>query len=317
MKRSGILRATKITAWGLSLLSMVLIGGGTHPPPLKQQLAVPAYWTPEDPTGRALFQQLAVTGNGTGAGAGSTGTGIVVINGSHSAPEVPYNQAWADTFHELAGAGVRALGYVDTGYLGIDFGQSAHATRATGPGAGASTSAAWIAQIEADADDWYALYGASGLRGIFLDQTAAVCGPDDAYVAMYRSIAEHIREAHPGAYVVMNPGRAMDRCYEPIADTFVTFEGPYAEYLTRKAPAWEATAPADKFWHLVYGATDQASMTNAIALSKQRNAGYVYVTNGILTPNGETHPWDGLPPRAYLSAELAAALNRDFPSVHA
>ena len=74
----------------------------------------------------------------------------------------------------------------------------------------------------------------------------------------------------------MNPGRSMEQCYRHLADTFVTFEGSYADYLTRTAPAWEAKAPADMFWHLVYDVPDQASMARVVALSKQRNARYIY-----------------------------------------
>ena len=262
-------------------VATTLTGCASHPP-LEQRVAVPAYWTPASPTGQASFQQLARS---------ASATSIVVVNGSHSAPETPYNRMWADTFELLSGAGVRALGYVDTGYLGIDFGPGSNPTRS-----GQHTSAAWTAQIENDIDTWYALYGASGVGGIFLDQTAAVCGPNDEYVQLYRSIADYVRKSHPGAYLVMNPGQAMEQCYEDVADTFVTFEGAYRDYQRRVSPRWEEKAPASKFWHLVYGVPNQVSMANAIALSKQRNARYVYVTNGILNPHGRIHPWDAIPP---------------------
>ena len=52
------------------------------------------------PAGEAQFAQLSQS---------AAATRIVVVNGSHSAPEVPYNPAWADTFRTLHAAGIRAL----------------------------------------------------------------------------------------------------------------------------------------------------------------------------------------------------------------
>jgi Spherulation-specific family 4 len=264
-----------------------------------QRVGVPAYWSPATPSGRALFQQLALT---------VPPTGIVVVNGSRSAPQVPYDPAWADAFRGLGATRTLPLGYVDTGYLGVDFGPGSAATRPDGPGGGRRTVAAWTAQIEQDADAWYSLYGPDGLRGIFLDRTTAVCGPDNSYVDSYRQIVDHIRRGHPGAYVAMNPGRSIEACYRAVADTFVTFEGSYRDYLTRAGAPWEATAPPGTFWHLVYGAADPASMARAIELSKRRNAGYVYVTDRPLPPDGHAHPWDAIPPDSYWQAELAAVL---------
>jgi hypothetical protein len=264
-------------------------------------MAVPAYWTPSLPSGRAEFKTLVRD---------MPANSIVVVNGSHSAPETPFNQVWADTFRDLTAAGIVALGYVDTGYYGIDFGRGSDATRADGAGAGQRTAQAWTRQIEKDIDDWYALYGAHGVRGIFLDQTAALCGPGDAYAALYQGVSDYIKRTHPTAYIVMNPGRDIEQCYENMADTFVTFEGPYDQYLHRRPAGWEASAPADKFWHLVYGAPDLASMANAVALSKRRNARYVYVTDGALSTDGRTHPWAGIPREQYWQSELTTVLGR-------
>jgi hypothetical protein len=274
--------------------------GGCHGP-APQQVGVPAYWSPATADGRAVFQRLAQT---------VPAPRIVVVNGSRSAPEVPYNPAWSDAVRTLNSAGTLPLGYVDTGYLGTDSGSGSSATRTDGPGGGRRTADAWIEQIENDIDTWYSLYGTDGLRGIFLDQTTALCGPGNSYVDRYRAIAEHVRRGHAGAYVVMNPGRSIEQCYRQIADTFVTFEGSYHDYLSRAAPSWEATAPAGTFWHLVYAAPDQASMARAVALSKQRNAGYVYVIDRPIPPGGHAHLWDTIPPDGYWRAEIAAVSGR-------
>ncbi|BCJ69851.1 spherulation-specific family 4 protein [Polymorphospora rubra] len=267
----------------------------------QQRIAVPAYWTPAVPAGRAMFDGLAAT---------APATGIVVVNGSRSAPEVPRHPAWSQTVRTLRDGGTLPLGYVDTGYFGIDFGPGAHTTRPDGAGGGGSHLAAWRAQIDRDVDDWYALYGSDGLGGIFFDQTAALCGPDGAYVELHRAIVERVRTRYPGAYVVMNPGRSTERCYAGIADTLVTFEGSYLEYLAHRPAPWEHRVPAARLWHLVYDAPDPASMHRAVTLSKRRNAGFVYVTSEVLTPDGRRHPWDRLPDDGYWRAELTAAYGR-------
>jgi hypothetical protein len=280
---------------GVALLSAVAVGVWHRPP--AQQLGVPAYWSPATASGREMFQQLART---------VPPGGVVVVNGSRSAPQTPYDPAWAGAFRSLATAGVLPLGYVDTGYLGVDFGTGPNFTRPDSAGAGRNTLDAWTTQIEGDIDAWYALYGSDGLDGIFLDRTAAVCGPHDLYVGRYRQIADYVRRRHPGAHVVMNPGRSIDACYNGAANTFVTFEGPYRDYLARTATGWEATADSGKFWHLIYDAPDEASMAHAISLSKERNAGYVYVTAAPAPSEGNGHRWDIIPANAYWRAELTA-----------
>ena len=82
----------------------------------------------------------------------------------------------------------------------------------------------------------------------------------------------------------------MPSCYEDAADTIVTFEGSYSTYTSSYTDlSWDPVDP-HKIWHLIYGASTEADMENAISLSKSRDAGYVYVTDDTL-PN----PYDTLP----------------------
>jgi hypothetical protein len=125
-------------------------------------------------------------------------------------------------------------------------------------------------------------------------------------VQLYKTIVAHARRLHPGTYVAMNPGRSVDRCYAGVADTLVTFEGSYGQYLDRPAPAWELAGPAEWFWHLVYDVPDAERMRRVVALSKRRNAGFVYVTDDRLSADGREHPWDTIPPDGYWRTELSA-----------
>ncbi|MEH0843448.1 spherulation-specific family 4 protein [Micromonospora sp. CPCC 205711] len=270
--------------------------------PLRQRIAIPAYWTPATPDGGAMFGRLAHS---------APATGIVVVNGSHSAPELPYHPAWGEVFRSLHAAGARALAYVDTGYLGLGLGSPSRPTRRDGPGRGRSDVDAWTAQITRDIDGWYRAYGTAGLQGIFLDRTTAACGPGDAHVARYRRIAAYIRDRYPGAYLVMNPGRTTERCYQDLADTLVTFEGTYDEYARWQPAGWEAGLPAERFWHLVYAAPDRAGMRRAVAWSKRRNAGYVHVTERLDTVDGLGHPWITMPVEDDWRAELVAAYGHE------
>jgi len=71
----------------------------------------------------------------------------------------------------------------------------------------------------------------------------------------------------------------------------------------------ENSYPSERFWHLIY-ATAEADLLDAIALSKQRNAGWIYVTDDTL-PN----PWNSLPDGTYWDALLDAVADVAFDAV--
>jgi hypothetical protein len=239
-----------------------------------QHIAAPAYFAPSS----AYWAQLAQ---------GAPAVGVAIANPDNG-PGTTLDQGYANAIRTAANAGVRVIGYVDTGY----FGTTGRTTRA-----GQTTTTAWTSQSEADVDSWYAMYGGYGLAGIFFDDGL----PDCAHASLYQAVNTYTKQHHAGAYTVDNPGTAAEQCYATAADTIVMFEGTYATYTGWTPPAWELnSATPDKFWHLVYATASQADMTNAMTLSRQRNAGYVYVTPDTL-PN----PWDTLPTGAYWSDELA------------
>ncbi len=77
-----------------------------------------------------------------------------------------------------------------------------------------------------------------------------------------------------------------------IADTLLTFEGSYACYTNDPScpdgeayapPSWSSTDP-QKIFHIVYG-IPEASLANASALTKQNNAGFVFLTTAQLADN--------------------------------
>jgi hypothetical protein len=130
----------------------------------------------------------------------------------------------------------------------------------------------------------------------------ATCGPDDVLVDSYHAIADRLRRRVPDAFVALNPGTAAEECYVSVGDTMVVFENTYQAYLNWTPPDWISRYPARSFWHLVYDAPTLGDMRDAIALSKQRNAGYVYVAADAIDALGS--PWNELPPGDYWSDEL-------------
>ncbi len=241
-----------------------------------QKVAVPAYFPPG-----AYWTQLGQSG------------GVAIAN-PNSGPGGGFDQSYADAISAAHNAGVKVLGYVDTGYFG--FPPNNRRTRT-----GETTPAAWTTQAEADVDAWYGYYGSHGLDGIFFDDALADCGSGNAHVDLYVTLQTHVKQ-HSGAMVADNPGSNVEECYTSAADTLVTFEGTYASYVGWTPAEWESSTSPSRLWHLVYDTPDENSMSNAIALSKARNAGYVYVT-----PDNGANPWDTLPTGSYWTSELTQA----------
>jgi len=297
-----------VTVVSVAVLALVMVGlllpsptiadrppAASGPARLIQHLAVPAYAHPV--ANAASWVQLGASPPGA--------VGIVVANvanGPASQPEA----GWAAVIHAARAAGSRVLGYVDTGYLGTP-----SLTHPDGlpTRSGALGPQAWLSQIEADIDAWYRFYG-DDLGGIFLDEGTSACGPSSGshqYAAEYRTLRDRLQAAHPGALTVLNPGVVVPQCYRHAADVLVTFEGSYAHYAGTPdsqgrgyEPLHWAPDDADQIWHIVYGATSSVEMEHAMALSRQRGAGYVYVTDAGL-PN----PFGSLPPADYWAAEVA------------
>lgn len=276
------LRAAAVLVTLLTAASAATPAQATGNPPdgIAQQLAVPAYFYPGG-DGAALWQQM-----------NTPGVGLAVAN-PFSGPGKTRDPNYAAAITAAKNAGVRVLGYVATGYLG----STGRATRLN-----ETTPAAWAAQVQQDVATWYRLYGADGLGGIFFDEVQNVCGPQDAYIDTYRMLDRHTKKAHPGAFTVINPGIDTEPCYADAADVILTFEGTYETYLGWQAPAWHRALDPRKLWHLVHATDTTAQLADAVALSTQRNAGYLYVTPDVLA-----NPWDSLPPQDYWTQQLSSA----------
>jgi len=301
-------RASRLAAWQGWLLAVcvviaawcvVLPTAQASADPIAQQIADPAYINPT--ASPSTWDHLIGSTHGT--------VGIAVANVLNG-PDYEAHSDWASVISRAHDAGIKVLGYVDTGYFGT-----------TSPGSptrlGSTATHDWISQVEQDIDAWYRFYG-SDMGGIFFDEAQNDC----TYAPLYQAIDDYVKRYHPGALTVENPGIGVPQCFQNTADVIVTYEGSYADYTADPSSdpnayqplSWTPVDP-NKIWHIVYGASSQSDMENAVSLSKSRGAGYVFVTNDTL-PN----PYDTLPPTSYWSDEQTqiapgSSLGTTAPSV--
>jgi hypothetical protein len=162
-------------------------------------------------------------------------------------------------------AGVTILGYSSTGY-GLRS----------------------LSLVEADVRHYKAWYGVTDM---FLDEVRGI----KSQLPYYRRLAQYIYAANPGSSIWINPGDYPDPSYMKVSNVVMAFEGPYAAYHDVIVPSWAFGYNPDRFANTIY-ATRGSQVASALSLSRSRNAGYVYVTDGT-----GGNPYSGLP--SYWSTE--------------
>lgn len=193
---------------------------------------------------------------------------VLILNPA-SGPGTAPDPAFRTAVGQAEDTGTHVIGYIGTNYAQRPLAEAERYVR--------------------DYRKWY------GVSDIFLDQTPTTGSGEIGY---YRSLAAFIRRTTPNATIWLNPGAYPDQSYMSVGNVVMAFEGPYASYLSLRIPAWAHRYPATRFAHTVY-ATPGAVMANAVRLSRQRNAGYVYVTNDV-----GANPYSALP--NYWPRELVA-----------
>lgn len=192
---------------------------------------------------------------------------LAVMNPA-SGPGAQVDPTYVTTIQSAQASGLTILGYVTSSY-------------ATRP----------LATVKAEIGKFIRWYH---VDGIFIDEASNDCATRSYYKNLYNSI-----KARDGQLtVVINPGTNTQECFMSATDIVINFENTYAVYRTWSPSGWESKYPASRFWHLIHGA-NEAQMQRAITLSKQRNAGWVYVTNDVMI-----NPWDTLPADPYWTNEL-------------
>ena len=204
-------------------------------------------------------------------GTAAHGVGLVVLN-PNSGPGDAVQAGFAAQVKAMKARGIMVLGYVHTSYGKRNF-----------------------QDVQTEIANYYSWYH---VDGIFFDEVTN----DDPSIPYYAQCRDAARDRHSKAIVAINPGTPVTEGYMKVADIVLTFESDYKAYVKRASDdAWVAKYPTKRFWHLVYATPDVAAMRNAVALSKKRHAGWLYVT-----PDDLPNPWDTLPSGSYWTGELAA-----------
>lgn len=194
---------------------------------------------------------------------------LAIVNPA-SGPGPSRSEVWARQIDDAKRAGMSVIGYVPTGY-----------------------GSRLPREVKADVRRYLRWYPA--LDGIFLDEGRREC----RYVKRYRALVNFIESRSPNLLTTLLFGRSPQRCYSDVADLIVNFEGDSRQYREWSPKSWERGQDPSRFWHLVYD-TPLGEAADVVALSKEHNAGWIYVTPDVL-PN----PWDTTPPDPYWWAEVS------------
>ncbi len=198
---------------------------------------------------------------------------LVVVNPA-SGPGPAYDQSYGGVVRTAKKRGITVVGYVDTNY-----------------------GARGLSAVESEVDKYYSWYH---VDGIFFDRASTACALAISPMSYYATLNAYVKAKSGAARTILNPGRQTNECFLADADILLTFEGSDAEYVNSySAPSWVAKYSASHFWHVIYAAVGASAMARAVRLSKQRGAGFVFVT-----PDALPSPYDTLPTGRYWSTEL-------------
>ncbi|AUG75104.1 hypothetical protein CFP65_0120 [Kitasatospora sp. MMS16-BH015] len=258
------------------------------------EIGVPAYVWPGDP----MLTDLT---------AATPAASIAILNPGNG--DTAFDASWqaqADTVRQgtpAAGGHTKVIGYVHT------------------DGGGRS-----LAAVEASIDNYLKTADKRlHVDGIFFDVVARDCGTNNSLRDYYLTLRQYVQttmnaiDPNAAELVVDNPGTAIADCYleagHRTADTFVTYEGTYADYTGtgwlggntfNSTAGYYSGASFDPsgtaFWHLVYGVPNSTAMNTALTTAFNRGAGYAYATDA-----GMPNPWNVSPSWKFTAQTAYAA----------
>ncbi len=174
-------------------------------------------------------------------------TGLVILN-PNSGPDKP-DPTWKARTEEAQEVGITVVGYVLT-----KLGERPKK------------------DVKADIDHYFEWFG---VDGIYLDETSS----DPKDVAYYREMANYARSVKPNAVIAVNPGFTPPEEFMQFVDYIETYEFDYTKYRTQKFPEWTKKYPAKHFIHVVHSVPGPEAAQEVLALARERNAGYVFITD--------------------------------------
>jgi hypothetical protein len=199
---------------------------------------------------------------------------VTAILNPDSGPGSSADPVYAAAINKLRGDGGRVVGYIHTSY-----------------------GKRPLAAVEAEVNAYASFYA---LDGFFVDEMATT----SAEVTYYQALYAFIKTLNANYEVIGNPGTSTQQTYltSPAADVLVDFEGNQAAYGKASPPSWVSNFGSEHFGSIVGRVGKVKTMYADLSRAKQRNAGYVYVTDQNLG-NFKT-AYDRLP--VYWNQEVAA-----------
>ncbi|KAL3137162.1 hypothetical protein ABBQ32_006729 [Trebouxia sp. C0010 RCD-2024] len=110
---------------------------------------------------------------------------------------------------------------------------------------------------------------------------------DTSKVQFYQQIHDAVKgsagqvlDSASSIQLIFNPGQpVVPEAYLPLADTFLTFEGPAESYQNFSAADYTVNYPSSKFWHVVYRCSSNATIDATLSQFNSQHAEYLYVTD--------------------------------------
>ncbi|WP_457443648.1 spherulation-specific family 4 protein [Roseateles sp. P5_E4] len=236
------------------------------------EIIVPAYFYPSWMPSLNEWHQLTW--------AAQQGAQVTAIMNPGNGPGLASNSDYVASVNEFRAAGGKVIGYVYTCYGVNHCTSEVPPTRSTG-------------EVLADAQkyaNWY------GVDGVFLDEMATQPGA----LPFYQTVSNSLRAAHPGWEIVGNPGVTPSAGYVPLANTLMSFEGSYSDFINGSFLSGLMNAASTGA--IVHSVATVAQMQQVMGLARQHGLGAIYVTDGTMASG---NPYLHLP--SYWSAEVAAA----------
>ncbi len=238
------------------------------------EIVVPAYFYPSWMPELNEWHQLTW--------AAQQGANVTAIMNPSNGPGLSSNSDYVASINEFRAAGGKVIGYVYTCY-GVN-----HCTPEVPPTR--STS-----EVLADAEKYASWYH---VDGVFLDEMATQPGA----LPFYQTVSAGLKSSHPGWEIVGNPGVTPTAGYNGLANTLMSFEGSYSDFVGGSFLSGLTNAASTGA--IVHSVATVAQMQQVMGLARQYGLGAIYVTDGTMASG---NPYLHLP--SYWQAEgLAAAV---------
>ncbi|MBI3347182.1 MAG: spherulation-specific family 4 protein [Burkholderiales bacterium] len=256
----------------LKTLLTALALAATAPFASAVEIVVPAYFYPSWMPSQNEWHQLTW--------AAQQGARVTAIMNPGNGPGTASNSDYVASVNEFRAAGGKVVGYVYTCY-GVN-----HCTPEVPPTRS-------TAEVLADAQKYASWYS---VDGVFLDEMAT----QPSALPFYQTVSNGLKAAHPGWQIVGNPGVTPAAGYTALANTLMSFEGSYADFVN--GPFLSGLTNAASTGAIVHTVATAAQMQEVMGLAKQHGLGAIYITDGTMASG---NPYLHLP--GYWGAEVAAA----------